>query len=206
MERIIKENMVKVCGCIVEKFQYSHEVFGEKFYTSRMKVERLSGMDDLIPIMVSERLVDVTVPYENVMVSISGNFRSYNEHDEDNNNHLILSVFAREFEIVEPEIGCVNEIEITGYVCKQPSYRKTPLGREITDMLIAINRPYGRSDYIPCIAWGRNARYALSLEVGDKVELSGRIQSRQYQKKLSDTEFETKTAYEVSVSRIVSYL
>lgn len=115
----------------------------------------------------------------------------------------ILSVFVCDIEAIDSKDANIDKncITINGYVCKEPNYRKTPLGREITDMLIAVNRDYGKSDYIPCIAWGRNARFAGGFKIGTRVKLIGRIQSREYDKKISDTEFEKKVAYEVSVSK-----
>ena len=154
-------------------------------------------------VMVSERLVDVSQDYQGEWICISGQFRSYNRHEE-KKNRLVLSVFARELSFVEEEDDSVksNQIYLDGYICKPPVYRKTPLGREIADLLIAVNRPYGKSDYIPCICWGRNARYASAFAVGGHVLIWGRIQSREYMKRLSETEMEKRTAYEVSVSKL----
>ena len=166
-------------------------------------VRRLSSSNDRIPVMVSERLLDVREDYTGRCIMVTGQFRSYNRHEEQK-NRLVLSVFAREIEFVEeePDGARTNHILLEGYMCKRPVYRKTPLGREIADLLLAVNRPYGKSDYIPCICWGRNARYASGFEVGEHVRILGRIQSREYVKKLSETETETRTAYEVSVSKL----
>jgi primosomal replication protein N len=166
-------------------------------------VERLSDSVDIIPLLVSERLVDVTQNYEGELILAYGQFRSYNRHEE-RKNKLVLSVFAREIEFLdeEPEDIKTNQIILDGYICKAPIYRKTPLGREIADLLIAVNRSYGKSDYIPCICWGRNARYASGFEVGGHVQINGRIQSREYIKKISEDETQKRTAYEVSVSKI----
>lgn len=153
--------------------------------------------------MVSERLVDVTQDYVGQYVEIHGQFRSYNRHEE-KHNRLVLSAFARELKFVEDEEEGipVNQIFLDGYICKPPVYRKTPLGREIADLLLAVNRPYGKSDYIPCICWGRNARYASAFEVGGHVLIWGRIQSREYMKRIGENETERRTAYEVSVSKL----
>ena len=153
--------------------------------------------------MISERLIDVTQDYRGEFIQISGQFRSYNRHEE-KKNRLVLSVFAREAVFVEAEDDKVksNQIFLDGFICKPPVYRKTPLGREIADMLVAVNRPYGKSDYIPCISWGRNARFASNFEVGSRVQIWGRIQSREYVKKLEDDRTEKRTAYEVSVSKM----
>ena len=168
----------------------------------RIKIEDLDAYF-VIPVMVSERLVDVSQDYQGEWICISGQFRSYNRHEE-KKNRLVLSVFARELSFVEEEDDSVksNQIYLDGYICKPPVYRKTPLGREIADLLIAVNRPYGKSDYIPCICWGRNARYASAFAVGGHVLIWGRIQSREYMKRLSETEMEKRTAYEVSVSKL----
>lgn len=190
-------------GKIASQFTFSHQVFGEGFYTVDLLVKRLSDSEDLIPLMVSERLVDVTQDYEGEYIIVQGQFRSYNRHDE-KKNRLVLSVFVRELSFVEEEDETIktNQIFLDGYICKPPVYRKTPLGREIADLLIAVNRPYGKSDYIPCICWGRNARYASAFEVGGHVLLWGRIQSREYMKRISENESEKRIAYEVSVSKL----
>ena len=184
-DKIIENNQVTIMGEIVTPFTFSHEVFGEGFYMVEVSVRRLSNSQDQIPVMVSERLIDVSQDYTGEFIMVSGQFRSYNRHDEVK-NRLVLSVFAREIEFVEEELdgAKTNNILLDGYICKLPVYRKTPLGREIADLLLAVNRPYGKSDYIPCICWGRNARYASSFEVGEHVQITGRIQSREYVKKL----------------------
>ena len=202
-DKIIENNQVTIMGEIVSPFTFSHEVFGEGFYMVDVSVKRLSNSEDTIPVMISERLIDVTEDYTGEFIMVSGQFRSYNKHDE-LKNRLVLSVFAREVEFIEEELdgAKTNNIMLDGYICKLPVYRKTPLGREIADLLIAVNRPYGKSDYIPCICWGRNARFASAFEVGNHVQVFGRIQSREYVKKLSETATEKRTAYEVSVSKL----
>ena len=198
-----KNNKVYVLGEIVSDATFSHEVYGEGFYMVELSVNRLSNFVDYIPVMVSERLIDVTGDYRGVYVYITGQFRSFNRHEE-RKNRLVLTVFARELEILEEidEEAVSNQIFLDGYICKEAVYRKTPLGREIADLLVAVNRSYGKSDYIPCICWGRNARFASSFEVGTHVQVWGRIQSREYVKKISETEAEQRIAYEVSVSKI----
>ena len=168
-----------------------------------VEVQRLSDSTDIIPLMVSERLMNIEQDFRGVKVMVTGQFRSYNRHEE-RKNRVVLSVFAREIEILEEPASEVrpNYIFLDGFVCKPPIYRKTPLGREIADVLLAVNRPYGKSDYIPCICWGRNARFADGFQVGEHIQIWGRIQSREYQKKLSETEFEKRVAYEVSVSKL----
>ena len=190
-------------GKVASGFTFSHQVYGEGFYLVDVLVKRLSDSEDRIPLMVSERLVDVTQDYEGEYIMVQGQFRSYNRHEE-KKNRLVLSVFVRELSFVEEEDDTVktNQIFLDGYICKPPVYRKTPLGREIADLLLAVNRPYGKSDYIPCICWGRNARYASAFEVGGHVLIWGRIQSREYIKKLSESQTEKRTAYEVSVSKL----
>lgn len=190
-------------GKIASDFTFSHQVFGEGFYTLELVVKRLSDSEDRIPLMVSERLIDVTQNYEGEYIQVQGQFRSYNRHEE-KKNRLVLSVFVRELSFVDEidDSMITNQIFLDGYICKTPVYRKTPLGREIADLLLAVNRPYGKSDYIPCICWGRNARYASAFEVGGHVLIWGRIQSRDYMKKVSETESEKRTAYEISVSKL----
>lgn len=202
-DKIIENNQVAIMGKIASQFTFSHQVFGEGFYLTDVVVKRLSESEDRIPVMVSERLVDVTQDYEGEYIQVFGQFRSYNRHEE-KKNRLVLSVFAREISFVDEvdESMKSNQIFLDGYICKPPVYRKTPLGREIADLLIAVNRPYGKSDYIPCICWGRNARYASAFQVGGHVLIWGRIQSREYMKKLSENETEKRTAYEVSVSKL----
>lgn len=206
LDKVIENNQVNIIGKVVSEFKFSHEVFGEGFYLVDVSVNRLSEMVDIIPLMISERLLDVTKDYRGMKIEVSGQFRSYNRH-EDTRNKLILSIFVRELQFIEDdempeEQSKANQIFLDGFVCKPPTYRKTPLGREIADILIAVNRPYGKSDYIPCIAWGRNARYAAGIEVGGHLQIQGRVQSREYTKKLSDEEVEKRVAYEVSVCKI----
>ena len=202
-DKIIENNQVSMTGEIASPFTFSHEVFGEGFYMVDIRVKRLSDSSDRIPVMISERLIDVTQNYEGEFVQVTGQFRSYNRHEE-KRNRLVLSVFAREVSFVEEENdkAKTNQIFLDGYICKTPVYRKTPLGREIADMLIAVNRPYGKSDYIPCICWGRNARFASGFEVGGHVQIWGRIQSREYIKKLEGEVTQKRIAYEVSVSKL----
>lgn len=206
LDKVIENNRVSIIGEVVSDFKFSHEVFGEGFYLVSVSVNRLSDMVDIIPLMISERLIDVTKDYKGMKLEVSGQFRSYNRH-EGVKNKLILSIFVRELQFVDDddmpeEQAKSNQIFLDGYVCKPPIYRKTPLGREIADVLIAVNRPYGKSDYIPCIAWGRNARYCQNLEVGENVKIWGRIQSRQYEKKFEDGTSEIRRAYEVSICKM----
>ena len=202
-DKVIENNQVSIMVEIASEFVFSHEVFGEGFYMVDILVKRLSNSSDRIPVMISERLVDVTQDYQGEYIQILGQFRSYNRHEE-KKNRLVLSVFAREISFVEEESDKMktNQIFLDGYICKMPVYRKTPLGREIADMLVAVNRPYGKSDYIPCICWGRNARFSSTFEVGGHVQVWGRIQSRDYMKKLDGDITEKRTAYEVSVSKL----
>jgi len=202
-DKVIENNQVVIMGEIVSDFVFSHEIFGEGFYMVDVNVPRLSDSSDIIPLMVSERLIDVNEEYKGLNIMVQGQFRSYNRHEE-RKNRLVLSVFAREIEFVDetPESSKTNQIYLDGYICKEPIYRKTPLGREIADLLLAVNRPYGKSDYIPCICWGRNARFASNFSVGTRCEIWGRIQSREYMKRLSEDDAEKRTAYEVSVSKL----
>ena len=202
-DKVIENNQVVIMGEIVSDFQFSHEIFGEGFYMIDVKVPRLSESSDIIPLMVSERLIDVEEDYKGLNITVQGQFRSYNRHEE-RKNRLVLSVFAREIEFVDetPESSKTNQIYLDGFICKEPIYRKTPLGREIADLLLAVNRPYGKSDYIPCICWGRNARFSSNFTVGTRCEIWGRIQSREYIKKISEEGAQKRVAYEVSVSKL----
>ncbi len=202
-DKVIENNQVVIMGEVVSDFVFSHEIFGEGFYMVDVNVPRLSDSSDIIPLMVSERLIDVGADYKGLNIMVQGQFRSYNRHEE-RKNRLVLSVFAREIEFVDetPESSKTNQIYLDGYICKEPVYRKTPLGREIADLLLAVNRPYGKSDYIPCICWGRNARFASNFTVGTRCEIWGRIQSREYMKRLSEEDAEKRIAYEVSVSKL----
>ena len=202
-DKVIENNQVTIMGEIASVFTYSHEIFGEGFYMVDIKVQRLSDSFDIIPMMVSERLIDVTADYRGYFVEVAGQFRSYNRHEE-RKNRLVLSVFAREIRFLEEieESAKTNQIFLDGYICKEPIYRRTPLGREIADLLLAVNRPYGKSDYIPCICWGRNARFANNFVVGERCSVWGRIQSREYMKKVDEDQTEKRVAYEVSVSKL----
>ncbi|MCC8017197.1 MAG: single-stranded DNA-binding protein [Clostridiales bacterium] len=202
-DKLFENNQVSMTGEIVSDFRYSHEVFGEGFYLVEIAVNRLSNYADYIPLMISERLIDTEQDYTGQLVHVTGQFRSYNRHEE-RKNRLMLSVFVREIEFPdEVEEGeKTNQIFLDGYLCKEPIYRRTPLGREIADVLLAVNRSYGKSDYIPCICWGRNARFASGFEVGSHIRMYGRIQSREYVKKLDDEETERRIAYEVSVNKV----
>lgn len=202
-ERMMENNRVTVVGEVVSPFKFNHELYGEGFYIFDLAVTRLSGTVDTLPVMVSDRLVDVTQDCRGYLVEVVGQFRSYNLRVCEK-RRLALNIFALELYLVEGTIDPreSNEIYLDGYICKEPIYRKTPQGREITDLLLAVNRPYGKSDYIPCLAWGRNAAYAGSLSVGERIRVMGRVQSREYTKNLSDTECEKRVAYEVSVSEL----
>lgn len=202
-DKIFENNQVSIVGEIVSDFRFSHEVYGEGFYVVDLSVNRLSNIMDYIPVMISERLIDVEQDYRGQYLFVAGQFRSFNRHEE-KKNRLVLSVFAREVEFIDgPEEDVKsNQIFLDGYICKEPIYRKTPLGREIADLLIAVNRSYGKSDYIPCICWGRNARFASGFDVGGHVQVWGRIQSREYVKKISEDETQKRVAYEVSVSKV----
>ena len=202
-DKVIENNQVTVMGEVVSTFSYSHEIFGEGFYMIDVKVKRLSDSYECIRVMISERLIDVTSDLRGYLLCVNGQFRSYNRHEE-RKNRLVLSVFAREVEFIEElsESSKTNQIFLDGYICKEPIYRKTPLGREIADLLLAVNRPYGKSDYIPCICWGRNARFANNFKVGERCAIWGRIQSREYMKKMDEEHVEKRVAFEVSVSKL----
>jgi len=197
-------NTIDVGGRIMTDFSFSHEVYGEGFYRFDLEVDRLSGNSDVLPVTISERIVSRSEMVPGKLVRISGQVRSYNSYVEaDKKNKLVLTVFARD--IIMPESmpdTKPNEVFLDGFLCKPAIYRTTPFGREIADLLVAVNRSYNKSDYIPCIAWGRNARYAGKLGVGDHIRVWGRMQSRGYQKRFPDGTVLEKVAYEVSVSKV----
>ncbi len=198
-----KNNRVFISGEIVADAEFSHEVYGEGFYEMQVLVKRLSGQGDILPVTISERLISDGALKVGSTINAVGQFRSYNKL-VDGKSKLMLTVFVREL-LDDLPIKNPNSIVLTGYICKEPVYRTTPFNREIADVLIAVNRSYNKSDYIPCIAWGRNARFAKNLAVGEKIAICGRIQSREYQKKISDDLVKTLTAYEVSISKLAAY-
>lgn len=197
-----ENNKVTICGKVVSEPEYSHEVYEEIFYTFLLDTKRLSETSDIIKITVSEKFLTGRGISIGDKVRIEGQFRSYNNFTNIG-NRLILTVFVKDIEFIsEYDDENINSIYLNGYICKQPVYRTTPFGREIADILLAVNRSYNKSDYIPCIAWGRNAKYAENLKIGDNVKIKGRIQSREYQKRMGENEVQNKTAYEVSVARL----
>lgn len=203
-------NHLTLVGKVTSDKRFSHEIYGEKFYIFDLSVPRLSGNADVIPVTISERLLTTQDVFIGAKLQIDGQFRSYNSYDNEKNK-LILTVFVKDVQFLEENQEeeeearrdvVSNEVILDGYICKKPIYRKTPFGREISDILLAVNRAYNKSDYIPCIAWGRNARFAGGLEVGSHLQVSGRVQSREYTKKIGEDEVERRVAYEVSVSKI----
>lgn len=198
-----ENNKITMAGTVLTDPEFSHEVYGEKFYVFRLEARRLSENTDIIPVTISEKFFPGVKVEAGARVLIGGQFRSYNNYSS-TGSKLLLTVFVREIEIIEDieEYTSPNNVYLNGYICKPPVYRTTPFGREIADILLAVNRAYNKSDYIPCIAWGRNAKYAESLSVGDNIAIWGRIQSRDYQKKISEEEIENRVAYEVSISKM----
>jgi len=199
---VFENNVVYVAGGVSTEPTFSHEIYGEKFYVFNLDVERLSKSYDTLPILISERLVNIEKLRKGVLLEVEGQFRSYNS-TRNGRSKLVLNIFAREARIAESleNIHNRNTIFLDGYICKKPNYRTTPFGREITDLLIAVNRAYNKSDYIPCICWGRNARFCEKLDVGKNIKLWGRLQSRTYEKKLDDRTIK-KIAFEVSVTKL----
>ena len=220
----LENNYLTLVGKVTSEKRFSHEIYGERFYSFDLLVPRLSGTSDVIPVTSSERLFTDEMMVEGTKLLIKGQFRSYNSY-ENEKNKLILTVFAKDIEKLEEEVqeveetenvdeeseetakkefirkdAITNEVVLVGYICKKPIYRQTPFGREIADVLLAVNRAYNKSDYIPCIAWGRNARFCQNIEVGTEVKIVGRVQSRTYEKKHEDGTVETRVAYEVSVA------
>ena len=208
----LENNYLTLVGEVTGEKRYSHEIYGEKFYVFDLSIARLSGNADIIPITVSERLVNDQMLEIGKKLLVKGQFRSYNSY-ENERNRLILTVFAKDIvELEENEVEeeneltkkdqITNEVVLIGYICKKPIYRQTPFGREIADILLAVNRAYNKSDYIPSIAWGRNARFCQNIEVGTQVKIVGRVQSRTYEKKFEDGTSETRVAYEVSIGSL----
>ena len=208
----LENNYLTLVGKVTGEKKFSHEIYGEKFYVFNLEIARLSGNADIIPITVSERIITDEMLIQGKQLLVKGQFRSYNSYDNEK-NRLILTVFAKD--VVEVEENneeeenemtkkdtVTNEVVLVGYICKKPIYRQTPFGREIADVLLAVNRAYNKSDYIPTIAWGRNARFCQNLEVGTKVKLVGRVQSRMYEKKHEDGTVENRVAYEVSIGSL----
>ena len=202
-------NHIILVGKVTSDKIFSHEIYGEKFYIFNLSVPRLSGNADIIPITISERLLELEDLALDKKIIVEGQFRSYNSY-ENEKNRLVLTVFAKEVKFIENQDEEIevskdftsNEVILNGYICKKPIYRQTPFGREISDILLAVNRAYNKSDYIPCIAWGRNARFCENIAVGTEVKIVGRVQSRSYEKKYDDGRVETKVAYEVSVASL----
>ncbi len=205
----LENNHLVLVGKVTSDKRFSHEIYGEKFYIFDLAVPRLSGNADIIPITVSERLLSINELKIDSKITVEGQFRSYNSY-ENERNKLVLTVFAKDIKFMENQEAEIevskdvvsNEVKLNGYICKKPIYRQTPFGREISDLLLAVNRAYNKSDYIPCIAWGRNARFCENIPVGTEVKIIGRVQSRTYEKKFEDGSAITKIAYEVSVSSL----
>lgn len=208
----LENNYLTLVGKVTGEKKFSHEIYGERFYTFNLSIPRLSGNADIIPITISERLLEDDTLVEGKKLLIKGQFRSYNSY-ENERNRLILTVFAKDLQEIEEDAEetendivrkdiITNEVVLIGYICKKPIYRQTPFGREISDLLLAVNRAYNKSDYIPCISWGRNARFCQNLEVGSQVKIVGRVQSRTYEKKHEDGTVENRIAYEVSVGSL----
>ena len=210
----LENNYLTLVGKVTGEKKFSHEIYGERFFIFNLEIPRLSGISDLIPITISERLINEDTLQEGRKLLVKGQFRSYNSYESEK-NRLILTVFAKDVKVIEEEEEkneeeneisrkdiITNAVVLIGYICKKPIYRQTPFGREIADVLLAVNRAYNKSDYIPCIAWGRNARFCQNLEVGAQIKLVGRVQSRTYEKKHEDGTVETRVAYEVSVGSL----
>jgi len=205
----LENNHLTLVGKVTSEKRFSHEVYGEKFYIFDMEVARLSDTTDIIPVTASERILsDELLTIGNKLI-IRGQFRSYNSYVNEKSK-LILTVFAKDIltesdlneEELEETNKTSNEVTLTGYICKPPIYRQTPFGREIADVLLAVNRAYNKSDYIPTIAWGRTARFCQNLPIGTELKIVGRVQSRNYEKKYEDGTVEPRVAYEVSISSL----
>ena len=201
MENYSENNVIEIGGRVASTPEFSHEIYDEKFYKFEIETKRLSDMSDILPVIVSERLIELDSLKVGEIVHVTGQIRSYNKQ-VGTKSKLVLSVFAKEIEKSEDEqILTLNDINFNGFLCKEPIYRKTPLGHEIADILVAVNRSYKKSDYIPCILWGRNAKFCQKLAVGTNVKITGRIQSRKYEKVQEDGTIKEMVAYELSVSK-----
>ncbi len=198
MENMLEENRAVLTGRVAAELEFSHKTYGESFYMVTLGIVRKSGYEDMIPLMISERLIWNMDIQPGCMISVTGQIRTYNQMT-DGRNRLVIVVFAKELEWADEDSPMINQVMLEGYVCKMPIRRTSPLGREICDIMLAVNRMYNKSDYIPCIAWGRNAVYGGEMTVGTKMLIEGRIQSRQYRKYDDYGELHVKTAYEVSV-------
>lgn len=200
-----ENNNIEIMGEILKKPEFSHETHNEKFYSTVISVKRLSGDTDELELIISEKTINIEDVEVGKKYNIKGEIRSYNYYiKEEERRKLIITIFVKEMSIVENienEEECKNELVIIGHICKKPIYRKTPFGREISDLLVAVNRVYGKSDYLPCIVWGRNAKFATQLEIGDKIKITGRMQSRSYNKEIGDKKI-TKVAYEISAASL----
>ncbi len=201
MLNYVDDNEARIVGVCMGEASLSHSVKEEKFYNFKVKVDRLSENSDVLVVTASERILCELGDINGKKLEITGQFRSYNNYSA-SGNKLILTLFARDIEEADIDALCDNEIYLNGFLCKNPVYRVTPFGREIADILLAVNRAYNKSDYIPCIAWGRNARFVKNMQVGQNIKIWGRMQSREYQKKVNENETVTKTAYEVSVNQL----
>ncbi|MCQ4638059.1 single-stranded DNA-binding protein [Anaerovorax odorimutans] len=201
MEKILEGNSAQLVGKVLSELEFSHKTYGEAFYIALLGVVRKSGYEDDIRLMVSERLIGSMTLSPGQTVKVSGQVRTYNQERE-GKNRLNVVVFAREVEVQQEELPHENRIYLEGFVCKKPVRRTSPLGREICDLMLAVNRMYNKSDYIPCIAWGRNAAYGGELDVGCKLSIEGRIQSREYKKRDDEGNVSVKVAYEVSIIKM----
>lgn len=189
-------NRAQLSGKVLAPLQYSHTAYDIDFFSGKLCCRRLSGKEDILPFLVPASMTELLHTGE---VLLRGQIRSYNEYSPEG-THLRLKLFVRQ--CVGQSVGDCNTVLLEGHICKKPVYRETPFGRQITDLLLAVNRAHGKSDYIPVIVWGKNAQFARELQVGQKIRAEGRFQSRSYEKQLSDGASEQRTAYEISASTI----
>ena len=204
-----EHNQVIMSGTVLQPLTMSHSAYGEDFYGTVLSVARRSGLLDRIPILIPGRILGSDMHCLGQRIQSRGQYRSWTQHEQ-GRNHLILQVFVTELSFLGrsgPAACSRNDIYLDGYVCRDPIYRLTPRGREIAEMLLAVGRAYNKSDYLPCICWGTNARAAQSMKSGAHVRIWGRIQSRIYHKSLlpedgGSRDYIEKTAYEISVARM----
>ena len=201
---LLENNKIYIAGSIASSPVFNHQIYGESFYNIVVEVQRLSKQTDMVPVLISSHLLDIDLLKPDTLIEINGQVRSYNNLDKNEKKRLVVNVFAREARILQTLEGIesYNDAFFDSFICKEPNFRITPFGREICDLLIAVNRAYKKSDYIPCICWGRNARYCENMKVGTRLKIWGRFQSREYEKKDHYGNIVTKTAYEVSVIKL----
>ena len=194
------ENAGRFVGCVLSEPVFSHENHGEDYFRIMLQIARLSGSADTLPLLVSRTQLEQTPVFAGERLAAEGEVRSFNNRSGVGSK-LVLTVFVRTLRSAQADEPDCNRLTLQGTLCRAPIYRRTPLGREICDLTLAVNRRYGRADYLPCICWGTVARNCAERAVGDELRLEGRFQSRSYVKKLGEQSV-SRTAYEVSAMSV----